>query len=809
MDETLNPEEATISDGLLPSADQPNAVEGRVDVALDDVPTSPLHRMELAKVNQRSALGVPPRRPRRFRLSSLVAVALLLTLGIPGAMAFSTGMRDYNEMKALGLSAVQHILTAKALLEGQRTSGIGGGSGCGASAHTVTVTGAASATSTLSSHGIPSSGDVKAAEAELRAAQSDFAALKSRINRPDWVLNAAAGTPGLSGPLTTVKGLAYAGWDVAELGVEVLAALEPLLDRLHAGDLGTQELLTQADLNGLQHATDDSVNLLADIRTQLMHVNVDDLPLCGAQKASFRALAAELPRVQGLVRQADGLIQPVGWLLGLDKPRHLLVQELDRSELRPTGGFTGQYGILTVSGGKVAPFSLLGANELDYVLKDNGGLSNGWTGGQRPPAPYTWWPIPNWGLRDGNLSADFPSDAKLVMYAFKNEATDPYFANLGGGNVDGVINFSPVAIEHFLAITGPLMVDPYGDTVTADNLEQRIHYYQYDPNGLAKSRAIFGDQDDFAARHRFAQRVASQLIDRAKHLPMNQLLDATKQAAKDIEARDIEIYLTNQTLEDELLQHGLGGAMQTEPGVDSYFLVHTNYASGKINDHLKVSQQDDVTLDDKGGATHHLQVEMDNYWSDTIIPHDHTTYWDYVRIYLPTSARLLGSNGFQTGSELCNSSKCPSNPYPGWLSCPGVGFHAEQRTTTFAGPDVDKDPPLTMLGGVVSIPSEVQGRAAWGGSVIVPVNCSMKLTIDWYTPDVAAPSPNMSAASAPYTDLVERQGATFYGMTVTIHPSALLATHGYKTETFSTTLDTDLSFELGATGPYRPALAFP
>jgi Protein of unknown function (DUF4012) len=787
---------------------------GLVDAAVDDAPTMPLSRVSSADRADRRMPRIPapplrrPRTSRRLKIAALVALALLLVLGIPGVLAISTGLRDYNELKALGLSGVRHLLHAAAILEGKDTSSAGSGSSCAAPSAGASPT-AAGGASTLLSHGIPTVDETRAAGAELQAAQGDFATLKARIDRPDWVLSDAQVVPGVSGKLTTARGLAYAGWDVATMGAELLGAAQPVVGRLHGGSLGAQALVTQQDLDGLQHAADDSVKLLADVRTQLAHVNLDDLPVCAAQKAEFRQLAGALPQAQDLLQQADGLIQPVGWLFGLDQPRHLLVQELDRTELRPTGGFTGQYGILTISGGKVEPFSLLGANELDYVPKDNGGLSNGWSAGRRPPAPYSWWPIPNWGLRDGNLSADFPSDAKLVMYAFKNEATDPYFKDLGGGNVDGVVNFSPVAIEHFLAITGPMTIDPYGETVTAANLEQRIHYYQYDPNGLAKSRALFGDPDDFAARHRFAQQVASQLTDRAKHLPTAQLLDVAKQALKDMQARDIQVYLTNQALEDELLRHGLGGAMQTQAGVDSYFLVHTNYASGKINDHLKVSQQDEVTLDDKGGATHHLTVVMDNYWSDTIIPHDHTTYWDYVRLYLPTSAHLLGSNGFQTGAELCRSSECPSNPYPGWLSCPGVGFHAEQRTTTLAGEAVDKDPPLTVLGGLGSIPSEVQDRAAWGGSVVVPVNCSMKLTIDWYTPDVAAPSHVVPAGATPYTDLVERQGATFYGVTVRIQPSPSLAARGFKPATFSDTLDTDLKFTLGAKGPQRPTVAFP
>ena len=58
------------------------------------------------------------------------------------------------------------------------------------------------------------------------------------------------------------------------------------------------------------------------------------ISVCAAEKAEFSKLAGELPRAQHLLGQASTLIQPVGWLLGVDGPRHFLVQTLDDTELR-------------------------------------------------------------------------------------------------------------------------------------------------------------------------------------------------------------------------------------------------------------------------------------------------------------------------------------------------------------------------------------------------------------------------------------------------------------------------------------------
>src|SRR5262249_15229667 len=134
---------------------------------------------------------------------------------------------------------------------------------------------------------------------------------------------------------------------------------------------------------------------------------------------------------------------------------------------------------------------------IDYGLK-----TNGWIFGRYPPAPYSWWPFANWGLRDANLSSDFPTTARLVMQVFQHE---------GGGAVDGVIQVSPVVISHVLAATGTIPVPDYSETITADNLEAKIHYYQEDPAGIAKQQQLNPNDHTHSLRKRFTQ-LLSQLV---------------------------------------------------------------------------------------------------------------------------------------------------------------------------------------------------------------------------------------------------------------------------------------------------------
>jgi hypothetical protein len=342
----------------------------------------------------------------------------------------------------------------------------------------------------------------------------------------------------------------------------------------------------------------------------------------------------------------------------------------------------------------------------------------------------------------------------------------------------------------------------YDETVTSDNLVARIHYYQLNPAGEAKNLQLFPQDGTIAnARHEFVQSVAKALQARLRSLGLKQLVPVVKQAFKDLQSHDIQFYVTDQALETLLLQHSVGGALSIPSGTDGFAVIHTNWSAGKINDHINSLEADDVTLDDKGGATHNLTITVDNYDAN-VIPGDFITYWDYVRVYAPRQAQLESASGFQSTTQLCTSSTCTGNPYPGYLSCPGGTYKPGPRTYTLLGND--RDPPLMALGGPTATKSDVPNLAMWAGSIVVPLGCTATLKLSWYVPSVAAPSNAVSGGAAPYTELVQRQGGTEYEARVTLHPAPHVGEEGTKAVTYDVPLSTDLRFTFGA-APQPPA----
>ena len=623
---------------------------------------------------------------------------------------------------------------------------------------TTTPTPQPTATGTSGNGLTPSPDALTSARAELVAAQRDFQKLNDRLDHPDWVLSNAGIVPGVSGKIASARTLANIGINGAAMGIVLLDAAIPILTRLHGKSLnGNDQLLTQADITSLQKALKQAQGMFNGLQAQLATVQVNDLPVSDTQKAQFAQIKVQLPKYTDIFDQASTYVGALGWLIGTDKPRDFLVQTLDTSEMRGTGGFEGHFATVTLTGGKIGTFSLLDVNNIDYVPKgDYNGQSNGWVYGRRPPSQYSWWPVANWGLRDANLNSDFPTAAKIVMNAYKCEtAPVANSACSGGENVDGLIQFTPDAIASMLRVTGPLKIPQYNKTVTADNLDDLVHYYQENPPGIHETGVILGNTNaPITNRSYFLRLVTQTLEDSLRHLKSSELVPLAKQLVLDLRTKDIQVYFNNKDLQTLLHQLRTDSSISSPAGVDGLFVSQMNVSVSKGTPLISTTITDNVTLDAKGGATHKLKVSLYNKggvtWNDIFGP---PTYRDYVRIYVPAGAKLQTADGFDLGPNnlMCAGSACGANPFPqGERVCPSGAYLPGQWAGTNYSQNTAGSKPGTLdrVGGPTNTKSDVPGRAMWGGWVVIPPSCTANLTFTYYVPNVVLTPGSAASATA-------------------------------------------------------------
>ena len=701
------------------------------------------------------------RRPRskKNQIIALLLFSLLLagTL-IPAILTLNYALNAYTTYTTLhdrAYAGIQHLLNVKTIFTG-------------VSAHPT---------------GFLDMSKLHRAQKEFVEAHNDFQQVQYTMDHAAIISTITEYLPQYRPQVTAAHAMSKIGIDVTDIGQELVNTAitlaptfrGPLLNDTHA------PLITPAMLNLVRNTIDYILPRLSDIQAQSTSFSLNSLPVSQHERDQLTQLIQAIPQANADLAQVRGLLDAAGWMLGVEHPRTFLVQTMDRAELRPTGGFTGQFGELSITGGRVAPFALKDISLVEYT--DNSPT----LGLLAPPQYRSWWPFANWGLRDSNLSADFPTSAQIAINKYKSEV---------GHQVDGVIMFTPFLIEHILQIVGPIQVPGYNDTITAQNIEERLHYYQQDNTGLAKQVIFQPGDKTTSSRKRFTALLAHLLMDRVRHAPPDEILSVARQALHDLKTKDLQIYVTNPQVEQLLVKFGDAAQVDRSPFHDGLYVVQANVSASKASQYVRTILHDTVTLDSSGGATHLLQMRLVYDQLGPVYGYD--TYHDYIRVYVPPASKYLWGDGFDTGVPLCGAylGDCPRHDvYPrDELLCPSGLFQPGAQAPSIADEDGGRWHPLDTVGPPTNFTSDEPGRNMFGGLVVVPKNCTMTVTLSWYVPP--------SGTSNPYALLVQRQSGTFPELDLTILPTpgncGILDTPGLH---FDGVLGEDTSFSLKTIAP--------
>jgi hypothetical protein len=766
------------------------------------------HRLASGRLAQRFA------RLGRWRI---VLVALLLVAFVaPTAAIGVTAYSQYRQLKNWGLDGVHQLLAVKDIVSGALSPSPAGSAtaSSGATATPTTRPGATPTPSAGSTEGLTQKANDLLSSATLAQIKQHCDAAESDFQRVNTAVAQRQGVIGI-GLLTPYAGTIHAVGQLATMGIEIsgLCSRMTLVGKDFTQSFATSPfssqggpILTQKSFADLQSAVDDVQATLTEVQDQLQQTNLSILPLSASQRAQLEHYLPDLPKALNDIATFKPYLPLAGWALGVDSPRTYLIQTMDRSELRPSGGFNGDYGTLTVNGGRVGSISLTDVSEI-YPI-----------GGPLAPEPYTsWWPFPNWGLRDANLSGDFPTSAKLAMGAFTA------VTNI---KVDGSIMFSPLVIERLLdpKILGPLYISCYDVTITETNLEDELHYFQLSSAGLAKQNECSANVQGTTKRKRFTSALAQDLQDRVRSASQSQLRLILDSLRQDIVTKDLEIYVNDPQLESLLTKDNLNDAAVADPSVDATYVVQANVSVNKGSPFVKAVQMEYISLDSQGGAYHTLILQLT--YNPTGPIYGVSTYRDYVRVYVPQDAVFIDGQGFDETSQppLCYLAKPakdgklpnPKPPPGGGTPIPYYPANAPcqpaQSAVCSTGLFVPTQAPFSVgdtegsstdhidqIGRPNNFTSDIPGRAMFGGLVVVPAFCEGAIVLQWYVPHVAGTSAH---DNLPYTLIEQRQSGADVELMLHIAPAAgTKATPIDKTiaaadSGAATSFDRDLTFTL-------------
>ncbi len=435
--------------------------------------------------------------------------------------------------------------------------------------------------------------------------------------------------------LTTAIHLSALAADVSQAGIGGCKMLKMVLTRLGSPLSGSMPGLTKADFTTLSNEYQNvksSINAAMDEAILLQPGDVSFDTHVAKLMQKFRA---NIPTIRRILGEVDQILPALPTLLGIGTPSHFLLEIMDSTELRPGGGFIGNYGIITLSGGRLTTAHITDVYLLDRPFEFAGHTI------PYPPA-YRWFAqyqaSSSWSLRDSNLDADFPTNARYGELNYQRE----------GGKVplQGVIAITPFFIQQVLNITGAISVPEYHETVTAQNLISLIHFHQLGGIAAKEGSSLISSPDGSSSQRKyFTELLGKHLLAGLTHLSPNALAKLLRLAVSSLHTKDIQAYFNASRMENVLHLLHLDGLTQSSPG-DHLFLVDANVAASKANDFIVNTVHDQVTIDEHGNAFHHTTITY--AWTLAGQNYGNQLYQDYLRIYVPSGSTLSTQNGWQS-----------------------------------------------------------------------------------------------------------------------------------------------------------------
>ncbi len=722
-------------------------------------------------------------RMRRWRLVLVIIFlfaffAPLLTLG-------ASALYQYNQLKGWGQDGVSQLLAIKGLLPSSATSGASSGTNG----------------TVQKAKDILNKSTLAAIQKHCQAAQTDFTDINTAIANRDGIIGLAMNF-GYKAKILAVQQLALVGIDGTILCGKLTALGMDFTSTFQTSPFSSSggPILTQKSFADLQTALDDSQVLLTDIQVHVQQININDVPVSAKQRGQITQITGQLPKYLKDLQSFKPYVPLLGWALGVGTPRNYLIQTMDRGELRPSGGFNGQWGVLNLNGGRIGKLSLADVTFVDFTTTNTPTLY------QQAPVQYrAWWPFANWGMRDADLSGDFPTTAQIIMGTFQREE-----AAVDNGikvHLDGDIHFSPLVIEHLLvkSILGPLFMPCYNITITSTNLESELHYFQEDPSSIAIQNKCSPSKGQTSLRKRFTSALAQALEDKVRSAGQDKLLAIMGSLRQDLLSKELEIYVNNPQIEGLLAKDQLNGAINTDPKVDGTYVVQANVSVNKGWTQVTEKVNEYVALDDSGGAYHDLQISLDYHPTQNVYGEE--TMRDYMRIYAPPQARFITGSGFDQNIDPMYS--LTDAPTPAKPLCTAPTTTTPPPTGTKPPPTGTKPPPTTTpifpctpteapycyqgkydptgpvnewlphtagsnstyiddIGGPTNFVSDMPNRAMFGGMIVIPGFCVATVDVQWYVPAIAGDGAHHNL---PYTHLLQRQSGTFASYQVQIVPA--------------------------------------
>jgi hypothetical protein len=382
--------------------------------------------------------------------------------------------------------------------------------------------------------------------------------------------------------------------------VSALSESGAILDPTNDGRVSFSSVLLP-----MQESLTDAREHLARAHNLLEGVNADQVP--GDQREEFLQIRQTLPSFLELTERGAAYVRFLETAIAGQGRMTYLILFQNTSELRPTGGFPGSFGVAEFENGRLVSF------EADDVYNPDGQITD-----LIVPPKALQHITPGWGLRDSTWFADFPTSAQKALEMYE----------LGSGRrVDGVLAVTPKIIEGLLAISGPVSMPEY-DLVLDQNdflakLQVQVEY------GLDKKEN---------RPKKIIMELTPVILRKLYQAPAGQWLRVLSVFSEGLKHRDIMMYFPDEQLQAFVRRESFDGGLHQGP--EDFLMVNLANVKGGKADVVTDTALGLKTTVGVNGVTHRLTVTRRHDGGRSDYGFYNLRNPAYVRVFVPKDSRL-------------------------------------------------------------------------------------------------------------------------------------------------------------------------
>lgn len=331
----------------------------------------------------------------------------------------------------------------------------------------------------------------------------------------------------------------------------------------------------------------------------------------------------KLSKVQKYMNYMSIVVSDLPSILGSNGERKYIFWFQNNNEIRPTGGFIGSYGVLTLDKGKVKDLAI------DDIYNPDGQIDTRNIEVVPPEQITKFLNEDKLYLRNSNWNPDFSKSVK---------AFDDLYFKVTGDTISGYVALDLEFVKGLLKVTGPIYLAQYNENIGADNLAERAQYY-----------SGFDYQEGSTDKRSFLTVLGSKLLERIFSLEKKDLPRVLSEVQKSFNQRHISMFFSNSQVNSILKEKKYdGGLVDTDQ--DYLYIVNSNLGGTKANYYVKNKMTYEINSMTRDGLLRaNLYLDYDNTADSNAWPGG--PYTNYVRVLSQAGSKLTGAKILLNGSE--------------------------------------------------------------------------------------------------------------------------------------------------------------